>query len=266
MLGCLLLVAAGLKLYGLSVSAVPAVGWFAQPWVQLASAEWEIVLGVWLLSGAYPFGAWLAAVGTFLAFATISGYLGWDGVASCGCFGAIHASPWWAFGIDVITLALLSVSWPCLAAGEFYRPRVLVRTMTLWASVATLLFAVVVAAGSWYAGSPWAALSLLRGGPIAATPAHLDLGSGTVGTQLTSQVVLNNWSDRPIRVIGGTSDCSCVTHADLPVTIPPGESRPVTIVLRVPPSPAGRMTRVAELFTDYDQQPKIHLTLSCRVD
>ena len=36
-----LLLAAGLKLYGLSVSAIPRAGWFAQPWVQLATAEWE---------------------------------------------------------------------------------------------------------------------------------------------------------------------------------------------------------------------------------
>src|SRR2546423_6451670 len=86
-LGLLLLTAAGLKLYGLGVSAVPRVGWFAQPWVQLTAAEWEIVLGLWLLSGAYPLGAWVAALGKFVAFAGVSGYLGAVGVASCGCFG-----------------------------------------------------------------------------------------------------------------------------------------------------------------------------------
>jgi hypothetical protein len=41
----------------------------------LAAVQWEIVLGLWLLSGAYRTGAWLAAVGTFLAFAAVSGYL-----------------------------------------------------------------------------------------------------------------------------------------------------------------------------------------------
>jgi hypothetical protein len=80
-LGGLLLAAAGLKLYGLSVSAIPRVGWFSQPWVQLAVVEWELILGLWLLSGSYPRGAWLAALGTFAAFAAVSGYLGWIGVA-----------------------------------------------------------------------------------------------------------------------------------------------------------------------------------------
>ena len=80
-LGVLLIAAAGLKLYGLGVSAIPRVGWFAQPWVQLAAAEWELVLGFWLVSGSAPRLSWMAAVLTFASFAAISGYLGWIGVA-----------------------------------------------------------------------------------------------------------------------------------------------------------------------------------------
>jgi hypothetical protein len=111
-LGSLLLAAAGLKLYGLSVSAIPRVGWFSQPWVQLFAVEWEAMLGMWLLSGSYPRSAWLASLGTFAVFAAVSSYLGWIGVASCGCFGVIQASPWWAFGIDVAALTALVVCRP----------------------------------------------------------------------------------------------------------------------------------------------------------
>src|SRR5437764_9267668 len=93
-LGVLLLITAGLKLAGQNVSAVPQVGWYATPMVQMAAAEWEIVLGVWLLSGRYRVGSWLTSLMTFVTFAGISGHLGYGGVASCGCFGAINASPW----------------------------------------------------------------------------------------------------------------------------------------------------------------------------
>ena len=86
-IGLLLIVAAGLKLYGLGVSAMASVGWFAQPWIQLAAAEWELVLGLWLISSAYPKASWFAAIGTFLAFAGVSASLGINGVASCGCLG-----------------------------------------------------------------------------------------------------------------------------------------------------------------------------------
>src|SRR5260221_6888616 len=88
-LGLLLLTTAVLKLAGRHVSAVPQVGWFATPMVQLAAAEWELVLGVWLLSGWHAIGAWVAAPATFLTFAGGSGYPGWIGVASCGCFGPV---------------------------------------------------------------------------------------------------------------------------------------------------------------------------------
>src|SRR4051794_36300532 len=79
-LGVLLLTAAGLKLYGMNVTAVPRVGWLATPRVQLVAAEWELILGLWLLSGARQAGAWVATTSTFAAFAALSGYFGMVGV------------------------------------------------------------------------------------------------------------------------------------------------------------------------------------------
>lgn len=114
--GGLLVTAAGLKLAGLAGSAVPAAGWYAQPWVQAAAAGWELVLGAWLLGGFAPRVAWAAAVLTFLGFAAVSASLGLTGVARCGCLGAVKSSPWVAFGIDVAALALLAAGRP--RAGE----------------------------------------------------------------------------------------------------------------------------------------------------
>ncbi len=101
--------AAGLKLFGMNVTALPRAGWFAMPQVQVATAEWELVLGLWLLSGAALYGAWLAAIGTFLGFAIVSAYFGWIGVAGCGCFGAIKTSPWTAFAVDVVAILALLI-------------------------------------------------------------------------------------------------------------------------------------------------------------
>jgi hypothetical protein len=103
-LGLLLLAAAGLKLYGMNVAPFAQYGWLTAPWVQVLAVLWEVALGLWLLSGAHRAGAWAVAVGTFAAFAAVSGYLGWIGQANCGCFGAIQASPWHAFAVDVVAL------------------------------------------------------------------------------------------------------------------------------------------------------------------
>lgn len=56
-LGLLLLTTAGLKAYGLRASALPQTGWLSAPWVQMAILRWEVILGVWLLSGKYPTGS-----------------------------------------------------------------------------------------------------------------------------------------------------------------------------------------------------------------
>ena len=260
-LGSALLVTAGLKLYGLSVSAIPRVGWFAQPWVQLAAAEWEIVLGIWLLSGAYPRLSWLAALGTFAAFAAVSGYLGWVGVASCGCFGVVKASPWWAFGVDVAALGLLSVTRPDYGKVESLVP--IGSGFAVIVVMGMVGFAIATGIGVAVYGTPQAALARLKGELVVVSPSYLDLGTGQRGTSLESAVSVTNWTDEPIRLIGGTYDCSCIT-ADLPLTIPPGESREVTVRMTIPNSARGTLTKRAEFTTDYSRQRNLQFVVNCR--
>ncbi|HEY1378500.1 MAG TPA: DUF1573 domain-containing protein [Gemmataceae bacterium] len=255
LLGLVLLTAAGLKLYGLNVTALPRVGWFATPQVQLVVAEWELVLGLWLLSGAAPAGAWLAAVGTFLAFAAVSGYFGWIGVASCGCLGVIRASPWTAFGVDVAALLLLAATRPSFRTTSLrvsFRPAVI----PLGAAV-ILVF--LTGIGAVLYGSPAAALARLRGDTITVSTDYLDFGAVSAGKVVERSVDVQNWTDRPVRLIGGTSDCSCVTTSDLPLTVPPGEARAVTIRMKAPPTKPGAVTRVAELWTDHPDRRTVRI-------
>ncbi len=266
-LGVLLLTAAGLKLYGLRVDAVARVGWLSAPWVQAASVQWEIALGAWLLSRKYPLGSWLAAVGTFAALAAVSLSLGWAGQASCGCLGVIPASPWHALAADLVALGLLAFGRPDLGslrreAGAELRRLALVM-LGLTVGGAAVLGAVGVGA-TWTFGSTGAALARLRGESLA-VPAYLDLGAGEPGQALQSELTVTNWAPRPVRLIGGTADCSCLLTAGLPLTIPPGESRSVPVTLRVPASRPGTLTRTIELWTDYDGQRTIRLTVGCRV-
>src|SRR5437773_4648445 len=99
-LGCLLLVTAGLKLHGLAIVPIGAAGFFSSPWIQILIVEWEIALGIWLVWGGNRAVAWLAATATFLAFAGVNFWHVWVGQASCSCFGAIHVDPWLALMLD----------------------------------------------------------------------------------------------------------------------------------------------------------------------
>jgi hypothetical protein len=261
-LGVLLLAAAGLKLYGLGVSSVPRVGWFSQPWVQLLAAEWELVLAGWLLSGARPRLSWLAALATFVCFVCVSGYLGWVGVASCGCFGAVQANPWWAFGIDAAAVALLAVSRPA-AGADAATP--FLRTAGVWVGFVVLTCGLLVAAGSLFFGSVEAANAKLRGESLSVTP-YVDFGSGKPGQTLEATATVTNYTDEPVRLIGGTTDCTCATVEDFPLTIPPGERASFHVRLNVISKAGGQFTRVVTVRTDCPSRPVLQFRIGCRVE
>jgi len=268
-LGILLLAAAALKIYGWSVSAVPPVGWFSTPSVQAIAIGWEILLGLWLLSGVALVGSWLAAIATFVLLAGISGYLGWIGQATCRCFGTIKASPWHAFGVDVSALVLLAVGQPKWQSAKPIERGALWRSVTPAAYFVLGVGAVIASLagiGTWVYGSPEAALAHLRGELVVASPEYVDFGTGKPGEKLEAVVVIHNLSARPVRIYGGTSDCSCVVTRGLPVTIPSGESRRISVILIAPNSAPGAYTREAWLLTDCAQQQKLWLRVGCHVE
>jgi hypothetical protein len=156
-LGLLLLAAAGLKIYGWSVSTVPPVGWFSTPSVQAVAVGWEIFLSIWLLSGFALIGSWSAAIITFVSLAGVSGYLGWIGQATCDCFGVIQASPWLAFAVDLAALMMLISVGPSLPEKaedkrkEAWREAGVFVCFVLGIGV---MLAALMGIGGWIYGSP----------------------------------------------------------------------------------------------------------------
>jgi methylamine utilization protein MauE/uncharacterized protein DUF1573 len=265
-LGILLLTAAILKFAGMQVSGVPRVGRFASVPVQMAAAEWELALGLWLLSGAARTGSWVAAVVTFGIFASVSGYLGHLGQATCGCFGIIKASPWHAFSVDVLTLVMLACFRPASArlVGEFGFRRTAIE-VAVWTVAIGALIAIPAGVVAWRYGSLEAALARLRGETITVAPSYVDFGEGKPGETLERTVEVRNWTDRTVCIIGGTSDCSCVTTEGLPIAILPGKSCNIPIQMTISSRENGAMTRTARLLTGDDSQRTLELQLGCFV-
>ncbi len=113
-LGLLLLTAAALK--GHELLTVPTIHrdfWSWRPFL-IFEVEFELALGLWLLSGLFQRLAWLAALLCFGLFCSVTLYKGLTGAASCGCFGRVHVNPW---------VTLLAVDLPAVAALGLSRPR-----------------------------------------------------------------------------------------------------------------------------------------------
>jgi hypothetical protein len=265
--GLLLLGTAGLKLYGLNVQPVAQHGLLLDPSIQVALVEWELVLGLWLITGRGHLAAWFAAILTFIAFGLFSFRLGLAGVASCGCFGSIEASPWHAFAADLAVLALLLVVHPEFRSypRDF---RILLKSLVLpgvaLTASAGVIYAGLLAVAILTFGSTSAALAALRGQPVSLKPSPLDLGQASPNQVLEAVVEVVNYSDHPVRIIGGTSDCSCVATDDLPMTLAVNEARPISIRVRLS-SETGFFNRKVIFWTDNDLARLIGLTLTGRV-
>ena len=191
---------------------------------------------------------------TFAAFAGASFYMGWIGQSSCGCAGSlISISPWITFGFDLAIVLVLVLARPDIGAfwkgpsTTLLKPAFPAACGIIGATGITALLLGVAHAGF---GSVPAAVAHLRGDRISVSPRHLDLGTAPSGSNRAVQIDIANWTDAPIHVVGGASDCSCAVIGDgIPITIAPRETRSVTLAIRVAGSP-GAFTRMVGLHLD----------------
>jgi len=114
-LGILLLTAAVLKGWQLLTEPVANNDiWSYRPFLIL-TVEFELALGIWLLSGLFKRAAWLATLLCFSVFSAITLYKSITGAESCGCFGSVHVNPWITlFAIDLPAVLTLSIFRPVL--------------------------------------------------------------------------------------------------------------------------------------------------------
>lgn len=245
-LGSLLLAAAGLKLYGLAVEPVGATGIFSEPWVQTLIIDWELLLGIWLLWGINSGAAWLAATITFLGFAGVSFWQGWIGQTTCGCLGTIHVNPWLALGIDVSVLGILTTTRcrePLTLAGIRLRP------LFVGACAVLAILGVLAGVAMTVFGSAAAALAFLRDEHVSVEPRFVDMGHGAPGVQKEATVVIRNWTQQHIRVVGAQRDWSWRVRSDLPLVVPPQGAAPLSIAVNFG-SKTGQFTHVARVYLD----------------
>jgi len=215
---------------------------FVSPRVYAAGIWFEALLGLWLLSGIAPAWSWLCSTGFLSILAYLSARLGFLGQASCGCFGRIVVSPWWALAIDVA----------CLAALFVWRPRALwagIRAGLAATGVAAVIVAALLGIQSWRYGSLPATLAHMRGETNLVRPMVADVGVGRAGDTCQVHITLTNYGAHLARIVGGTNECACVATDDLPIDLPPGQSRSIVVRFTFAGS-LGRFQHSYHLFID----------------
>jgi hypothetical protein len=259
LLGLVLLIAAGLKLFGLGAERVSHFPFLSSPRSQIALVELEFLLGLWLLTGLHARAAWLCALPAFCLLAAASLYQAANGESSCGCFGKFAVNPWYTFFGDLLAVVALFLCRPSLAAARLetsvVSPRP-VRTRRFMA-IGMALGCISLLGVSYGINRPSsAAFAFLRGESLTVDPKISDLGTGPRGDLRLIRLQIRNRTDRAIRIVGGTADCSCITTKDLPRTVLLGEVESVEVQVSFR-GPSGSFERVFVLYTDDERQPRV---------
>jgi len=252
-LGSFLLLTATLKIVGFEDFAYSGIGFFLDPWLLTLFIELEIVLALWLLSGWYRVASYFFATLTFAGFALASFYLGWIGVKSCGCLGAIKTSPWLTFTVDIVVLVALQVFRPNMK--EFFKGPS--SRTTIVAPTMGLMIFVIVGIIGWLAHQSFEPIeglfAHLRGDRLTARPGLVRIAPGTTGDKTIATIEVVNWTNRDIRIVGGSSDCNCVATQDLPIIVQPHRAQPIQIIFTYGRT-AGFFSRKVWLMTDDPQR------------
>jgi hypothetical protein len=263
--GGTLLAAAAAKVAGSDVSPVARSGWLAGSELLGMLVVYEFFVGGWLVSGLMKAGAWLAATATFVVFAAVSGRAAWIGQASCGCMGRLDTPPVYVLLLDLAMVIALLVSFPRSGdAPLFTRVRSDLVLAVRWTSGVAACVGLLLLGGAAYFGSLNEVMARLRGEEVSVTPAVVRLGEIRTGEKVTARLVVTNRGSSPIRLVGGTSDCSCVTTKELPMTVGPVDSVLVEIAVRAPAGP-GQFVKHAWLLTDYEGMSAVPFEVTAAV-
>ncbi|MFT3879401.1 MAG: DUF1573 domain-containing protein [Gemmatales bacterium] len=244
---------AALKMHGIVTDPYGQDNFLALPWLQILTIEIEVILGLWLLSGFASNIAWFTTLAFFILLAGFSFTLASQGQSSCGCFGKVEVNPWYTFALDVgIVIVMLVTSFASRAASAPGVSSQNLRPLFQIALLTTVFLGAIALGFTLFTPDPMGTLARLRGETLAVHPPITQLGEGTAGEQRTFQIALRNYSDKPIKVVGGTTTCSCIATQDLPITIPPGSSETINVKIKFSGS-AGKFAHRFMLYTDADK-------------
>lgn len=225
-LGCLLLVTGGLKAQA-TFSDKPVESYlFGSRWELLAIAEFEFILGTWLITGVYPRLARQCALLTFLGFLGVSLMTAFNGERSCSCFGELKVSPWIAAFIDSAALIALLLCQPGVNnSTNTFSP--LLRAFLVVYPMALLGLPIALAVSS-----DTNSLLLLPSKHV------VDLGEVPAGEWRTASLDLSNKGDKPVVIEKFESSCRCLSLECVPRVVPASGTAQLNVTLDLGKEPS----------------------------
>jgi len=106
-------------------------------------------------------------------------------------------------------------------------------------------------------GSPWLAISYLKGERLIAQRSLLMLDEGRAGEEREVEFTVRNIGNSPARIVGANYTCACVLTDRLPVSIPGNDTRKLKLKARYQAS--GNLFQTINYYTDCLTQPILQI-------
>ena len=219
------------------------------PQLELFLIQFELLLGLWLVSGLWMKLAWGVTLVLFSGFTGVSLSMVIEGRSSCGCFGAVEVSPIWMLLFDIVAIALLLLC----SRKILNRSRVVLNGALAGAGLTASLLMMFNATNL----TSWTVQQLspkLTGQYLVTVPAVIDLGKGPADEWRTLELTVFNRSSEPITLVGAEHNCKCRAEQDLPVTIPAQEKATIRVSVRLGRTSGKQFDRFW-LRTSHQRQP-----------
>jgi len=101
------------------------------------------------------------------------------------------------------------------------------------------------------------------GRSIVVSESHIDAGDILAQQVFTKRIRLHNYSSQPVRILGNSATCSCISisHVD---EMQPGESVDIQLTI-APPARMEEFIQIVYLFTDLPDYERLSISLTGRV-
>lgn len=133
------------------------------------------------------------------------------------------------------------------------------RARVLWTLAPVGVFFVVMLCGAYALksafGSVPTAIGYLRGDRLFLDPAEILVERPKQGSTVVAGVVVSNFSDSPVNLLGANVSCSCVVTGSLPAKVGPGETIRLPITVNI--SPDKIVDETVILFTDHPNHAQL---------
>lgn len=220
--------------------SIPEPGelFFDKPHLVFLVASIEFLLATWLIVGGNFEQLWWTTFLVFGIFFFVNVYYLWRGEVSCHCFGDSDFPVPFTLAMDtvVLTLLLMHRHVTCAAVMPQFPSRAAMVLITGSLGFLLALFVADTARNSLWPRSVIPATRVVK------------IDNGPSEDAAVTEFVLLNQGRLPVTVTGIHDSCKIELAANLPVTIAPGESRPISVAIALPKRNSNQRVRGAVWF------------------